>query len=31
MHNPLNFLKITRPVFHFATIAQKMYGGEARE
>jgi hypothetical protein len=31
IHNPLNFLKITRPVFHFATIAQKTYGGEAKK
>lgn len=31
IHNPLNFLKIWKPVFHFATINQKMYGGAEKK
>ena len=29
VHNPLNILKITRPVFHFATTPSKKYTGQS--
>ena len=31
VHNPLNFLRIWKPVFHFATINQKVYSGAQKK
>ncbi len=30
IHNPLNILRITRPVFHFAAATGKSYGGRSK-